>query len=301
MEWGSWHGVTTSWESHTFNQIYNDPIIVAVAEYNYTNNNLNSINAEIQSVTSTGCQTRMGVPPHDALPSQSSPSSCIIHYMVCENTDTEPNYFLPGTTVRVQAGKFNDTDIDYATSNWSTDGNVTIYPNFTNDLVVFSQRTTHNNAQWADTWCCKTGDRGEAPDPDDQTMHIHFQRAKVSGSDFNTSETLHYIILETGFGTLSGSGIIPKSTAFKIAKSGDIVEGIENSVDGYIISTVSPLSKPGTAITTQLTMGGGDGSWSVIKSRDENYIRAWELEDQDSGDDRAHTTEEHGVIMFEKD
>ncbi len=307
LTWRGWSGDTetgvgTSWTTVNLANTFTAPIVVASALYNYTDNSITgecSIEAEVQSVTTTSFQVRMGIPPHDAAGGcTSDPSSIDVHWMVAEDTGTSTDITLPGTNILVQAGSFTDTDVDNATS-WTLDGNVTFYPTWGSNPNVLARRVTWNDStNWATAWACQTNSRTNPPTTAQSNVHVHFQQLEIApASDFSSAETMHYVLYESGeSGTISGD----YGSYVEAIRSGDAVLGLTDSVNGYSMGGLTGFSAaPETAVGFQLEMDGGNGGWWISKSVSQTDIMAWSLEDQDGDNERTHINETTGAVAFE--
>jgi hypothetical protein len=119
---------------------------------------------------------------------------------------------------------------------------------------------------------------------------------KMIGEDPDTSrsdETIGYIVIESGSGTLDGVNYVT-------ALGADSIEGYTNSPP-YSYS-LSGLSSASVAITSQAAMDGNNGGWAALYGS--NPVSASNLNlaiDEDVANDteRGHITEEVGYIVFE--
>lgn len=107
------------------------------------------------------------------------------------------------------------------------------------------------------------------------------------------AETLAYIVIEAGSGTMDGVG-------YTAALGSDTVRGVGNRPP-YTYG-LSGLSSASTAILSQSGMDGGDGGWPILYGS--NPVTATQLrtaveEDWYLDSERRHTTEQVGYIVFE--
>jgi len=293
IEWGTWTEVTTTWTSKTFAQTYTNPRVVISTEYNYTGQTENTIEGEIKNITTTGCEVRFRVVTESG--TNTDPEECTIHYIVAEDTGEETDYTLPNTSIKVQVGQIEDTDVD-SKSNWSTDGNVTLIPEFSGTPVAFCSRTSHNNAGWVTTWVCETGTQGDPIYVPDGTCHIHFTDCEVPTGDFSSGETIDYIIVEQS-SNFSMDMSDDDSTQVTIVLSSDNILGLGNSADGYNIAH-SLSTTPAVFVVFQQAMDGGDGGYAFSKTADGTNVKVWSLEDQNDSE-RNHTSEQVAIFSFE--
>ena len=299
IEWGVETGVTSTWKTVNLNLTFTDPIVVASALYNYTDGSQTgecSIEADVQSVTSSSFQVRMSVAPHDSGGCSSNPSSINVHWLVAENTGTSVDTTIPGTSIKIQAGSWSSTSLDENNS-WTLTPNINLYPSFT-DPIAIHQRVTWNDSRWANTWACEANDRDDYVKTGANNMVIRFTEHEiVPSSDFLSAETLHYIVLDGNTtGTVSGDN----GSYFQVLRSGDAILGLQNSIAGYSLGTLSGFSStPEVAVGSQQEMDGGNGGWFVSKSISTTDWRAWSVEDQDNDAERNHINETTGGIVFE--
>ncbi len=300
LEWGVETGVTTSWTTVNLSNTFSSPIVSATALYSYTLGGTGdecSIEAEVQSVTSTSFQVRMGVPPHSSASScTADPSSIEVHWLVAENTGTTTDTTLPGTSIQVQAGSFSTTNLDGAGDWTDTTGNVTIYPTFSAPITL-SQRVSWNATNWATAASFRTGNRADYLRAGDGTVHVSFMDGGMSASSMTSSDTLHYIIHDGNEnGTVSGD----YGSYVQSLLSSDSILGLQNSASGYSMGTLSGFSSaPAIALADSIEEDGGDGHWWVTKSLSTTDWLGWAIEDQESDNERSHTTEVEGGIVFE--
>jgi len=303
MEWGKWTGIGSTWTSKSFKQSYTNPRIVISGAYSYAaTTGEYSVIAEVRNVTSTGCEVRLRIPPHDAQTGWSEPSSIEIYYIVAEDTGTATDYVIPGTSLKVQVGSYSTTTCD-SNSSWSTGETVPYYPAFSGTISVFHTRVTHNDSRFAHSWCCRSGARSSPPNYSDTGCKIGFTQDEVEPADnFSTAETLHYIIVETGTGTIPGAN----GSYFQITCGRDTGSpGIGNTISFDITGTLSGFSEtPLVAVMAMEEMDGGNGGWGLLRGSESwtaTTIYGVVVEDQDADTERNHISETFGVWVFATD
>jgi len=153
---------------------------------------------------------------------------------------------------------------------------------------VLGQVMTCNDPDWSVFWC--RGSRSNTPP--NGTLRV----GKHVGEDPDTAranETIGYIIVEAGNGTMSGKG-------YAANVGGDSIRGVDNSPP-YTYS-LAGLSSASVAIVAQAAMDGGNGGWALLYGGSPVSATSLKLaidEDQAKDSERKHTTEQVGYIVFE--
>jgi len=164
------------------------------------------------------------------------------------------------------------------------------YQNSYVNPVVIGQVMTANDPDWSVFWASATSVRTQAP------TASGYSAGKNVGEDPNNvraNETLGIIVIE------SGSGLIA-STEFVAAKSPDTIRGTGDSNIGYNLS-YGTLSNPVTALVSATGMDGNNGGWPVLfgpTPLTNTVLNVSFDEDQVRDNERNHTTEEVGYIIF---
>ena len=108
------------------------------------------------------------------------------------------------------------------------------------------------------------------------------------------TETVGFIVIQAGSGTLDGSG-------YRTALGADTIQGSTNAIRSYTFS--SPLnSTPAFAIASQSAMDGNNGGWAYLRGASAltaNSITLAVDEDQIRDSERAHTTEQVAYFVSE--
>ena len=116
------------------------------------------------------------------------------------------------------------------------------------------------------------------------------------GEDPDTArgdETIGYIVIETGSGSISGMNYVT-------ALGADTVEGYTNSPP-YSYS-LSGLSSASVAVISQAAMDGNNGGWAALYGANPVSTTSINLaidEDMANDTERAHINEQVGYIVFE--
>lgn len=215
-------------------------------------------------------------------PAGATLTGATVHYMVME----EGFYTVANEGLKIEAVKFNSTVTD-SDSSWV--GQSRAYINNYTNPVVMGQVMSTNDPNWSSFWCYDGSNIGNPP------SSSGFAIGKHVGGDSNTTradETLVYIVLEQGDGTIDG-------VDFVAGLGADTVEGLDNTPpDNYAIS----LSGAEVAIVTLAAMDGTDGGHACLfgsKPVTDTTLSLTVDEDTLSDPERAHTTEQVGYLIFE--
>lgn len=129
-----------------------------------------------------------------------------------------------------------------------------------------------------------------APSPD--ALHVG-KRASEDPNDTRVPETLGYIVIESGTGSLLGMPYDARTGAETIA-------GMDNPPpSSYPVSGVASAS---VALVSMATVKGSDGGWPVLYGPPDPTGATLDLvidEDMLLNVERRHTTERVGFIVFE--
>jgi hypothetical protein len=196
-----------------------------------------------------------------------------IHLVVLE----EGTYTEAEHGVNLEAYRFNSTQTDGATLGWN--GQPITPQNTYQNPVVFGSVMTDNNPNWVSFW------------------NDNLSLGKHIGEDPNTTrldETLGYVIIESGTGTINGQKFIAQLGS-------DSIEGVDNGgINQYSLPTLD--FTPQTAILSQNGMDGANGGWAFLAG--DNPVNSSNLnllidEDQVLDNERKHTDEQVAYLLFE--
>ena len=121
---------------------------------------------------------------------------------------------------------------------------------------------------------------------------------KHVGEDTDTTradETVGYIVIESGSGTISG-------VAYEAALGADTVRGFGNTSTPYTYSLSSGLSSVSAAAASISGMDGNNGAWAVLSGNpalSTTSIGLHACEDQIADSEQTHSTTQVGYIVFE--
>ena len=222
---------------------------------------------------------RIRVDRADGLTGEVDPVS--VQYMVVEQgvyTEAEDG-------VKMEAVKFAST-VTAENNSWV--GESRSYANTYDNPVVLGQVMSCNDSDWSVFW--SRGSGRTAP-PSSDALYI----GKHVGEDADTTradETIGYIVIEAGSGTVGGVGYVAGLGA-------DMVKGMDNSPpDSY---SLAGLASASSAVVSQAAMDGSDGGWAVLYGDTPVTSGGLSLaidEDQLSDTERGHTTEQVAYIVF---
>jgi hypothetical protein len=205
-----------------------------------------------------------------------------VHYLILE----EGAYNLAEHGVNLEARKYTSTITDGPDS-WV--GESQPYSNSYENPVVLGQVMSYNDANWSVFW---SGGQSSEDAPGQ-----FLKTGKHAGEDPNRArldETIGYIVLEAGNGTLGGFN-------YTAAVGADTVFGVGNGVPS--IYPLTGLSSASTAIAIQAGMDGWNGGWAVLYGDEPVSTSSLQLaidEDQAGDEERDHTTEQVAYIVFER-
>ncbi len=290
LEWGTLTNIGTLPTFVEFSLNYETPIIIASPNYDISSTE-NSLDVQITNIDERGFWVEMVIPDHlngEIL----DPQEISVFYLVVEDTQMR-DFYIPGTNLAIQAGSIN-LSVCESESNWDSDRNVDLAPHIESDFATFSRRVTNTNNRFMASYVCSVGKIRDAPKLDHGGFHVGIHDAELEyGYTLSTPETVHYIVIETGAGTISG----PEGSYLQILNSADIIRGIDNNDEGYSIPITGFSNLPATTIVTQIGMDGSEGSWPLIDSLSATDVSLISLEDS-AEEERAHTTEQVSLISF---
>ncbi|MFT5084237.1 MAG: hypothetical protein ACI9Y1_002290, partial [Lentisphaeria bacterium] len=201
-----------------------------------------------------------------------------VHYVVAE----EGSYNLAEHGISMEAVKYTSTTTDHRASWLGENRN---YINNYTDPVVIGQVMSANDPSFSVFWS-----RGASPSSpvDADTLYVG-KHVGEDSNDIRVDETIGYIVLETGRGSVGG-------VEYLASVGADRIRGITYSPSAYTIEGASNIS---SAVVSQTAMDGGNGGWAVISGP----LTASSLtlsvdEDQLRDDERRHTAEQVAYVVF---
>jgi hypothetical protein len=220
--------------------------------------------------------------------------SAMVHCMVVR----QGVYSLAGDGVKMEAVKIPNFTASDHTGSWS--GQRRFYQKTYTRPVVVGQvvspgtGTPPSNCpflcdlDWSVFWS-----RGTAATNPPSSSVLYVGRHTGEDTDVRPAETLAYVVIEKGSGTIEGKKYVASLGT-------DIVRGMQN-VPPYTYS-FSGLASPSVAVVSQAGMDAADGGWPVLYGP--NAVRPAQLrlaidEDWYLYSERKHTTEQVFYIVFE--
>lgn len=274
MEQGIIEDVSTDWMSIQLNNTYNSMVVVAtvVAENNaqapaitrIQNANGNSFDLKIQN------------------PGVLTNEFYQVQYFVIE--EGVYNKFDHG--VNMEAVKTISTKTS-SRNNWQYE--MRSYNNTYNQPVVLGQVMSHNDANWSVFWA-SNGNRKNTPTASNLSIGKHVGE---DGNQNRANETIGYVVIESGEGTINGMN-------FTAGVGADAIYGIENSSAGYKYN-VAGTTAGSSVILSAAGMDGSDCGWPVLLGA--NAVSNGQItiafdEDRSNDQERAHTSEQAAFIVF---
>ena len=263
--------VGSDWQTVTLGESYES--LVVVATVNYGDAALPAI-VRIRNASGNSFQVKV------QNPSDASLSDYRVHYVAVE----EGVYSEAEHGVNFEAVKINSSLTDRSGS-WQ--GEQQDYFNSYSAPVVVGQVMTANDPDWSVFWA-KGASRFDIPDADNFYVGKHV----AQDSDiFRVDETIGYIVVETGSGSLNG-------IKFTAAVGSDSIVGFDNGARAY---SVNDLIAPSVAVVSRAGEDGGDGGWGVLSGETPLVNKQLQLvvdEDQIRDPERSHTTEQLSYLVF---
>lgn len=262
-----------NWTTVTLAESFTSPVVIASASYGEGHV---PVVARVQNAV--GSQFEVKVERMDNV--SDDVNDVEIYYLVVE----EGVYNINDHGINLEAIKFDSTVTDRKGS-WV--GEARSYQNSYTQPVVVGQVMSANDAHPSVFWAAGET-RTQAP------TASHLRIGKHVGEDSNHSrinETIGYIVLETGSGTLNGD-------LYVAGVGTDTIRGYDNNpAYVYNIPSVHTLTN---AVVSSSGMDGGDGGWPILYG---NVAGASSLnlaidEDQFANSERQHTTEQIAFVAF---
>lgn len=207
-------------------------------------------------------------------------ASDTVHYIVME----EGAFTMPDGTL-IEAELLNTTTVGYKGS-WNA-----VSQSFANTYssapVVLHAVQTYNDSGWIESWVSADGSRTGLPSTTAFQIGMNGAEAVTS----HAQETLGWIAIETGSGTIDG-------VAFEAAYTADFVRGKTNGDGCFEHDYSGTYSSAPITIADQEKMDGNDGSWGIGCSNSTTQIGLRAQEDQETDSEVGHTTETFAYVAF---
>ncbi|HRX84480.1 MAG TPA: hypothetical protein P5572_05615 [Phycisphaerae bacterium] len=203
-----------------------------------------------------------------------------VHYLVME----EGAWEIDG--VRCEAQRYTSTVTD---ENNAWNGERQAYLQAYDQPVVLGQVMSENDPRWSVFWCC--GNRRQ--NPPSRTVLTTGKTVCEDPDATRAAETVGFIVFEEGHGSIGG---IP----FEARLGPDSVAGTGNAPP-YTYGYLAPfVAAPAVHLATVAGMDGGDGGWAYTyhEATTPAGINLAIDEDQTANNERNHTSEQVGYVVF---
>ncbi len=268
-------GVGSTWQTVNLTNSYNSMVVIATV--NLPDQGSLPAVARVRHAAGSSFELRV------QNPSEASLSGYDVHYFAIE----EGVYTEVDDGIKMEAIRVDSVETAFK-SNWLLEARA--YQNSYASPVVVGQVMSENDVRWSVFW----GAGSNRVDPPSAT---EFSAGKHDAEDTEVArftETIGYVVLEEGSGSIGG-------LEYHAAVSADSVRGVQNSSTGYAIP-VTGLSQAAVAVVSPAGMDGNDGGWPVLFGA--NPVNASEIvvavdEDQISGSERSHSTEQVAMLVFD--
>jgi PKD repeat protein len=218
-------------------------------------------------------------------PSGTATSGCTVHYVVVE----EGVYTAANDGIKMEAKKAV-ASATAAYGSWTTE--VRTYGNSYTNPVVVGQVMSYNDANWSVFWASASNYK-DPPSSSALYAGKHVAEDTNKSRKSRNDETIGYIVMEQGSGTVNG---IPYSAAL----GADTVRGPDNSSSGYTY-TFGSVANASAAIISVAGMDGNNGGWPELWGTTPLTSTSLTMvfdEDQINDTERKHTTEQVAYIIF---
>ncbi len=257
------------------------PVIVRVR--NVTTSSFEMVQVEAQSIAELVADRG----PHP---------SVNVHYLVIEPGD---HTLADGT--RILAGVHNTTTKQGRyTPNPKGFDTITLSPAFTTVPIVLgmvqgvANETSILPGETSSPWLTQT-----IRNVTTSSFQLALERAETSTGDINTAENIAYLVMESGRQTTLYDTNTCRALQLETIRTADSIRGWQNGCYTYNFANTYTLSP--NVIGVQNTRDGGDGGWLRRCSLGTTSVGITIDEDQASDNERAHTTERAGLLIFEQD
>ncbi len=253
------------------NNTYTSAVVVCSADYN---NNSIPIVTRVSNVTANSFDVRL------QNPSDSGVAAETVSYIVME----EGTWTIDGVNCEAQTYLSTVTD-----ENNSWNGESQTYGQSYTNPVVLGQVMTENDPDWSAFWCAGSA-RSNIPTA---TALITGKEVAEDPDTTRANETVGFIVFEAGHGTIGGS-------AFEAKVGADSVRGPDNGGPYAYTFDTAFGGVPAVAVITMAAMDGGNGGWAnTVGGVSASGMDLWVDEDQVNDNERRHTTEQVGYVVFQ--
>jgi PKD repeat protein len=272
---GSVQGVGDTWQTVSLpdSYPYTNPVVVASVQYEA---GAAPAVARVRNAAGNSFELKVQSPGDGA-----AVGGYTVRYVVVE----AGVYTAAEDGIKLEAGKVASTRTDGQLNGWV--GQALDTTNTYSQPVVLGQVMSDNDAAWSVFWA-RGADRSTPPSGSALFVGKH-----VGEDPLNTraSETLGYIVLEAGTGSIGGLG-------YKAGVSAATVFGVDNGPP-YPVAYGLPEADGG--VVSSAAMTGGNGGWPVLYGAAPFAGGNLDLaidEDQIKDPERWHSGESVGYLLF---
>ncbi len=257
----------------TLAQSYVSPVVTTSVQYD---NNTTPVVTRVSNVTQTSFDVRLQNPSSGPVAAEN------VCYLVVE----EGTWTIDGFAVEAQT--YTSTVTDDAPSNWV--GEAQVYGQSYTTPVVIGQVMSEADPDFTVFWDMATTRANPPSSTDLATGKTVCEDTDVTRAD----ETIGFIVIEAGHGTLGG-------VEFEAATGADTVAGVTNAPP-YAYSFNTPFATAPAVVTVQMAaVDGNNGGWAQVHGATVATTTSLFLsidEDQVGDTERSHTTEQVAYAAF---
>jgi len=284
-------GVTDSFQHVDFLKAHSAPVVVCT--HNLSSGSEAEATVRLTNVTSSGFDIRV------QRPIDRSHGATTVQCMVAEKgkNTLEDGYEFEAYTVLS-----TDTSGFYA-DGWEgtgerVDGLLTM--DHGSNPAVIGQVMSYNDNKFSTFWTYDCNSRLSPPTGSSMCVGKHIGETSDITETRQYSETLGYIVIETGSGTVANTSTFPPVfVSYKTALGDDTIDGVSDNGASYNLGAHYELG-----VATQSAMDGIDGGWAVFYGSDPFEGNSLDLaieEDTTDGSSRGHTREQVAYWVFTGD
>ena len=263
--------VGNSFNTVNLNQSYLNPVVIP---FYFESANTEPVTVRLNNITSSSFEMKL----QTSSGANANPET--VHYMVIE----EGTYQLPDGR-KIEAHRHTTSTIGYKHS-WNSD--LISYSNsYATAPIVFHQVQTNNDSNWIESWVRSDSSQSQPPTTTGFRMGLNGAEAVTT----HGSETIGWVAVETGSGTLNGIN-------YEFQQTSDSVRGHDNGC--YTYAFLNAYTSNPLVIGDQQEMDGGNGGWAVGCSLSNTLIGMHVEEDQVTDAERSHITETYAYAAFEQ-
>ena len=266
--------VASQWQTVTLSEEFLSPVILATANYTAEQNS-----GVVRIRNAGGNQFEIRV--DSTIDNEITPID--VHFFAVE----EGLYNEEDHGITMEVVRFESTTTSFSRS---FVGQPREYQHEYENPIVLGQVMSYNDSDWSEFFATALDDTIAPP-----AAGEGFSAGKHVGESFDRNrdpETIGYVVLEAGVGTLNGIGYLagggPKT-----------VRGIDNAPPH--VYELEGLESAASAVASQVGMDGFNGGWAILYGEQPVTPDALNLAiDEDQTDnERWHTTEHVNFIVFE--